>query len=196
MIKTILLLLLGLFFFSFNGIAQEKVLWEKNNEIPVLETDSKDNWVNLLTYKKSFSKYRENWSVTYTGFEDIDDDLIIPFTLSYGHNKIRKELLGKLGYKSVETFALGFGMNGYLKMYPGIYLGVGVGLSPGMESTTRINNDKNRYFFIGADFKQGLRFIPWHEFGIVIGVEFFQKLQTSKVYSSEIGWSIEVGVNF
>ncbi|AUP80634.1 hypothetical protein C1H87_18720 [Flavivirga eckloniae] len=175
---------------------EEDVLWEKNN----YDVDDKDNgsnnWANWLTYKKMFSKHHENWSIKYTGFEDVDDDFIIPFTLSYEHNKIKAGILEGLGYKKADIFSLGFGFDGYLVMYPGVYLGLGVGVSPGMETITKINDSKNSRFYINGGLKQGLKIVPWPKLGIVLGVEFFQKLQRSKVYTSEIGWALELGINF
>ncbi|TPN83360.1 hypothetical protein [Aquimarina algicola] len=184
------------FFTCFSIVAQEETIWERKKIKPNLETNYDSNWINLLTYKKSFSKYRESWSIQYTGFEDIDNDLIIPFTLSYGQNKIENKILNERGYKSVDIFALGFGLSGYLKMFQGLYIGLGAEVSPGIESTVRINQAKNSHFYIGADFKQGIKIIPWSEFGIVIGIESFQKIQNSKIYTSEIGWAFEVGINF
>lgn len=188
--------LFSLLFSTLSGMAQEKESEKDDQDIFNWDLEYDSNEVNIISFRKSFSPYRENWEVKYSWFKDVDDDFIIPLGLSYGYNKVNESVLEKSGYMAADVFAFGFGADGYIKLDPRFYLGVGAVVSPGIETTKSLGGHKSDHFYIGADFNQGLRFMPWRAFGIVLGVNFYQKLQNSKVYTSEVGWSFEVGINF
>ncbi|WP_282081408.1 hypothetical protein [Aquimarina algiphila] len=153
-------------------------------------------WFDILTYKQLFSKNREGYNISYIGFSDSEDRFILPFVLSYSTYKIKPESLRNKGYKSVDYFALGAGFDGYFKMFPGVYVGLGIGVPIGVEVTRNTENRKRTNFLIGINAKQGIKLIPFKDFGIVMGANIFQQVQTSKVYKTDFGFELELGVNF
>ncbi|WP_027076303.1 hypothetical protein [Maribacter antarcticus] len=153
-------------------------------------------WFNLLTYKRLTDRYNEGWNVAYTGFSDHEKDLIIPFVLSYGQSRAKSNILQERGYSSVDSYAFGFGFNGFLKIAPGFYLDIGVNVPIGMEVLRDLKEKKSHNFLIGLGASQGVKIIPWKDFGIVIGAGIFQRWQTSKVINKNFGFQLELGFNF
>jgi hypothetical protein len=102
----------------------------------------------------------------------------------------------KRGYSSVNSYALGFGLNGYAKIAAGIYLDLGLNVPIGLEVLRDLENKKSSNFLIGLSAHQGVKIIPWKDFGITIGAGLFQRFQTSKIINRNFGFELEVGINF
>ncbi|WP_271405974.1 hypothetical protein [Tenacibaculum soleae] len=151
-------------------------------------------WYNILTYKKVFSKHKKGWNVAYTGFSDSNKDFIIPFVLSY--DQFSSKIKDNKKYKSIDSYTLGTGFDGYLKINPGIYANLGLNIPLGVESIRYANNKKKNRFLIGLNLKQGIKIIPWKNYGFVVGANVFQQLQNSKTYTTDLGFEVEVGFSF
>jgi hypothetical protein len=77
-----------------------------------------------------------------------------------------------------------------------LYADVGVSVPIGMEILRDLNNKKSNNFLIGIGANQGVKIIPWQDFGIVIGAGLFQRFETSKVHNMNVGFELELGINF
>ena len=153
-------------------------------------------WYNLLTFNKIFSKHKEGWKISYTGFADNEKDIIIPFQISYDRYSIKASSLKSLGYSSVNSYSLGIGVNGLFKLSNGLYANIGLSSPIGIEVLRDLKNHKTNQFLIGLKSKQGIKFIPWKEYGFVFGLGIFQQIQSSKVYKKDFGIELEMGFNF
>lgn len=87
-------------------------------------------------------------------------------------------------------------MGGFIKFYKGIYIGIGVNIPFGYETTRNSNNEKKSKFLIGFESKQGIRLIPWEELGIVLGINYKQYFINSNVLNRELNFELELGINF
>ncbi|TLP74174.1 hypothetical protein [Maribacter sp. ACAM166] len=153
-------------------------------------------WFNMLTFKRMTDKYNEGWNVSYTGFSDNEKDLIIPFVIGYGQSRAKSDIVQERGYSTVDSYALGLGFNGYIKITPGVYVDIGLNVPIGMEVLIDLEDKKSTNFLIGFRANQGVKIIPWKDFGIVIGASLFQQWQTSKVINRNFGFALELGINF
>ncbi|TXE20319.1 hypothetical protein ES692_00580 [Psychroserpens burtonensis] len=153
-------------------------------------------WVNMLTFQRVTDKYNEGWNVEYTGFSDNDKDLIIPFVIGFGQSKSKSDIVRERGYSSVDSYVLGFGFNGFIKITPGVYVDLGLNVPLGLEVLRDLEDNKSTNFLIGLSANQGVKIIPWKDFGIVIGAGIFQRWQTSKVINRNFGFALELGINF
>ena len=165
-------------------------------EYSIEEQSELGYWYNFLTFKKVFSKHKEGWEISYISFTDSNEDFIIPLVMSYRQNSLKSKSLKNKGYKSVNSYTLSAGLDGYLKISPGIYANIALEMSSGFEKLKDLENNKKNNFLIGLSSKQGVKIIPWKEFGIVIGAGFFQQIQNSKVYKTDFGFELELGINF
>ena len=153
-------------------------------------------WFDMVTFKRTIDRYNLGWNISYTGFSDSDKDLIVPFIIGYGQSRAKSDLVKERGYNSVDSYALGFGFNGYIKIVPGLYIDIGLNVPVGMEVLRDLENKRSTNFLIGIRAKQGVKIIPWKDFGIVIGASLFQQWQTSKLINRNFGFALEVGINF
>ncbi|WP_025667476.1 hypothetical protein [Aquimarina megaterium] len=153
-------------------------------------------WFDMVTFRKVYSKHKEGWKMSYIGFADSDKDFIMPFVISYDRYSIKRSSLLNKNYTSVDAFSVGGGFDGYLKIIPGVYANIGIEVPLGLEITKKIEGKKQHNFLIGIGAKQGVKIIPWKEYGIVIGAGVFQQIQTSKVYTKNFGFELELGINF
>jgi len=153
-------------------------------------------WFNMVTYKRVTDKYNEGWNVAYTGFSDHEKEFIIPFVIGYSQSRAKSNIVQERGYSSVDSYAFGFGFNGFLKISPGFYLDIGINVPIGLEVLRDLQEKKSNNFLIGLGANQGVKIIPWKDFGIVIGAGIFQRWQTSKVINRNFGFQLELGINF
>lgn len=152
--------------------------------------------IYMLTYKRVLSKNYEGWKISYTEFKDNLDDFIIPFTFSFDSYKIKSNVLHCKKIKSLDTYAFGVGFDGYQKLFNGVYLILGTSIPLGLEVIKNLETKKNNHFLIGIEPKLGLKFLTSKELGLVIGGSAFWRLSNSKALNNEIGFEIELGINF
>jgi hypothetical protein len=165
-------------------------------EINSNSSDELTKWINILSFKKVFSNKVEGYKISYTGFADSENDIIIPFIFTYDQTFLKPDILENQNLKSVDTYCLSGGFDVYLKILPVLYLRTGAEIPIGLEISYDLNDKRKSNFLTGIHLKEGIQIIPWQDLGITFGVCFFQKYQTSSVYKVNIGLEAEVGVNF
>ncbi|WP_281990769.1 hypothetical protein [Aquimarina aggregata] len=163
---------------------------------PEVRQSELGNWYNIVTFKKRYSKHMDGWKISYIGFADNAKDFLIPFVISYDQYKIKPESLQSKRYTSVDAFTLGGGFDGYLKIGKGVYVNLSLNIPVGLEMTKDENDKRQHNFLVGIRSSQGIKIIPWQNFGVVLGAGLFQQIQTSKVYSKNFGVELELGINF
>ena len=160
--------------------------------------DSKlGKWFNLITVKAMNSTYHEGWSIGYTGFVDSKKGFILPYEISYEEEYVRSSSARDRGYESADLriirprfYYL------YKKIIPGVYAALSLNVPVGYEELEDMDGNGSFNFIIGAGASQGIRIIPWENFGVVIGADFLQQFQTSEVYKRDLGFELILGVNF
>jgi hypothetical protein len=170
--------------------------WAADFENKTMVNSRLEKWHNMLSFKKVYSNHTEGWRISYTGFADRNDDFILPFVFSYDQVRLKNDVLKKSKIKSVDTYAFGTGFNGYLKIVNGFYLGAGLDVPIGAEVIRDLEDQKKTNFLIGVNVKEGMLIMPWQDFGILMGFNFFQSFRNSKVYQTNYGFEWEIGINF
>jgi hypothetical protein len=153
-------------------------------------------WFDMLTIKRMTDTYNDTWNISYTGFSDQETGFIIPFVIGYSQTRAKSDIIQERGYSSVDSYALGFGFNGFIKITSGLYVDLGINVPIGMELLRNLENKKSSNFLIGLSTHQGIKIIPWQDSGIVFGAGVFQRWQTSKVINRNFGFALELGINF
>lgn len=155
------------------------------------------NWFNLITFRKIISStYHEGWAIGYTGFADREKGFIVPYEINLEQYSVKSDFAKDSGYESVDSYVLRPGLYGYKKILPGIYASLGLNIPIGVEVLQDTERDESNNFVVGIGASQGVKIIPWEDFGIVIGVDFFQQIQTSEIYKRDLGFELILGVNF
>ncbi|WP_350284386.1 hypothetical protein [uncultured Croceitalea sp.] len=159
---------------------------------------SLNKWYNIISYRQILtSTYHKGWALGYTGFLDSDRDFIVPYELNFEQYVVKDDFAAEQGFEYVDSYVLRPGLFGYKKIVPGIYGAVGINLPVGIEAAKGLNDDDEKYrFLIGIGASQGVKIISWKRNGIVFGIEFFQQIQNSEIYTRDIGLEFSIGVNF
>ncbi len=152
--------------------------------------------IHIIAVQKTFSKNYQGYKFKYSEFVDSSDDFIIPAAFSCSSYSLKEGTLKKRGFKSSNRFVLGAGVDGYIKLHEGVYAGIGLNVPFGYEKTRNLQDNTRSKFLIGFEANQGLRFIPWKKLGFVFGINFNQHFINSDVLSKEIGYELELGINF
>jgi len=161
-------------------------------------TNKLNNWYNIIEYRQILtSTYHNGWAVGYTGFMDSNKSFIIPYELNLEFYDVKEDLARSEGFEFVDATVLRPGIFGYKKIFSGVYAAVGLNVPIGVEVKRRLNTEDDIYkFLIGVGASQGIKIIPWKTQGIVLGLEFFQQIQNSEIYTRDTGLEISVGFNF
>lgn len=152
--------------------------------------------LHIISYTKVFGSNYKSWSVQYREFECESKEFVIPITLSFGNTTIDESHLEKKNIKEVDTFSLGLGFDGYEHLGNGLYFKLGLGILTGMESIEKHNETTDEKFLIGLSSNTGFLYVPYADFGLVIGMNVAGKLSNSQALSRSFGFGIELGLNF
>ena len=156
----------------------------------------KEKTIHIVSVQKIFSENYKGYTFQYSEFLDSSDDFIIPASFSFGNYRLKEETLQKKGFQLVDRFLLGAGADGYIKIWSGVYVGIGLHIPFGYERTRSFQDIIQHKFLIGLEANQGVRIMPWKELGLVFGINFNQHFCTSRVLSKELGYELEFGINF
>ena len=77
-----------------------------------------------------------------------------------------------------------------------LYFNLGVGIQPGAEVVFFNDDRRVTRFLLISTAHSGLLFVPFSEFGIVLGAGIRGRVSNSKGIKHAIGWGFEVGINF
>jgi len=178
-------------FYSKTIIAQDE------NQVNTRQIVTEDELIHIISYKKIISKNYYGWKLNYTEIKDISDDLILPLDFSFTNYRLKPTTLSSNKIKSYDHFTLGLGLNGYIQLLNGIFIGMGMNTPIGYERFQRENYDrKNTRFLVGIQTKQGVFIVPWKNFGITLGADFNQHFTNSAIINREINFEIIIGINF
>lgn len=154
-------------------------------------------WFNLVTMKGMQSRYFAGYGISYTGFVDNKKGLIRPYETSLEVTWARSDVAQENGYAEVNSFIFRPELYFFYKrLFKGAYATMSTNVPVGFELLEDLEGNNSFNFIIGLGASQGLRLIPWQDKGVVFGVDFFQQLETSKVYTFDLGLELVLGVNF
>lgn len=154
-------------------------------------------WINMITIKGMRSRYFEGYALSYTGFADSERGLIRPYEASLEVTWARRDIATESGYSDINAFVLRPELYFFYKrLFPGVYASLSANVPVGFELWEDLEGDRGINPVVGAGASQGLRLIPWQDRGIVLGIDFFQQVETSKLYRFDLGMEVAVGINF
>ena len=166
---------------------------KENNKIEV----KLGQWFSLITLKGMRSTYFEGYGISYTGFVDSKKGLIRPYEASFEVTWARRDVAAENGYSDVNAYVFRPELYFfYKKLFPGAYATLSANVPVGFEILENLEGNNSVNFVIGVGASQGLRFIPWEKNGLVFGVDFFQQLETSRIYNFDLGVEVVLGINF
>lgn len=153
-------------------------------------------WVDLVTVKGMQSNYFGGYGISYTGFADSKNGWIRPYETSFEVTWSRPGVAEENGFTDVNAFVFRPELYFlYKRLFNGVYLSLSGNIPVGFELLENLDGDNSINFVVGAGLSQGIRIIPWENRGFVFGADFFQQFETSRVYRTDLGVELVLGVN-
>ena len=176
------------------------VVEDKVNEVLVDTTkyvEDVDEWVNLVVYSPRIGANATGWGVDYYGYNLTGSSRwVLPLVVGIEGFDIRPDYFDKTGYYQAEMSYMTFGISPFYRLGDKFYLQLGVRLIYGSEELTDFSGDVSSNMFFGLNPSQGIVFVPESKFGITLGLGGYEKVQSSKVYKSDAGVQLQIGIKF
>lgn len=154
-------------------------------------------WVNMITYRQSIGLIENTYNLSYYGYMVTKDEWTFPISLRLTGAENYNEKAMNTGFSSWSQHVTDFGMSGFRKIKGNEYVSLGLHLPLGYEKYRLSgSSDKHLRLLIGASLEERLMYISPNKTGLVMSVGFYQLVMSSKRYTLDAGFSLEVGVKF
>jgi hypothetical protein len=159
-------------------------------------------WVNWFTLRQTIGFIESTQNISYYGYIQTKNTWTIPVSLRLSSSK--KYNSGALieGYNpdSWKKYLVDLGMSGFRNLKDDFHLMMGVQLPIGWEryryDAETTADKKHTNFLIGAGLEERLFYMTPNKAGLVMGIGFYQRVMSSKLYNFDAGMTFEVGYKF
>ncbi|HAS47356.1 MAG TPA: hypothetical protein DCS93_43165 [Microscillaceae bacterium] len=165
------------------------------DQLEITKGKSLGHWHNLITFKRSMGHHTQGWQVSYIGFSN-REEIIVPFIFSLGQSQTKEATIRGSEYRVVDAYTFSFGSQVYIQLLPNFYANVTLNIPIGIEMLRDRQEKRSQNFLIGIGSKQGLMYIPKSSLGLVLGGGVYQRLQTSRMFSTDWGFELSIGIKF
>jgi len=150
----------------------------------------------MLTYTNTQGINATGFAISFYSYSNKDrNGWIFPWGLSVDITSIKPGYFKQFNFQSAKLSYYMPGLNAFKKLNDYFWINLGLQIPVGSEILTDFNGNKTDNIIFGVAPTQGLYFIP-KSFGIIFGIGVYEKLLTSKVYKSDIGFKAEIGIKF
>lgn len=154
-------------------------------------------WVNMITYRQSIGLIENTYNLSYYGYMVTKDAWTFPISLRLTGAENYNEKTMNPGFSSWSQHVTDFGMSGFRKIKGNEYVSLGLHLPLGYEKYRLTgSSDKHLRLLIGTSVEERLMYISPNKTGLVMSVGFYELVMSSKRYTFDAGFSLEVGVKF
>jgi len=158
------------------------------------------HWGNIVTYRQTVGFMENSYNLSYYGYFITKEVWTFPISLKLSSSKSYNVSYMNSGYKDWSEHLTNFGMSGFRKLKDDFYLSLGGFVPLGWEryrlTDPSASDKKHTNLLLGVDTEERLLYISPEKVGLVLGLGFYQRLITSKVYTVDTGFSLEVGIKF
>lgn len=184
--------------------AQDSIRKDQLAEKRLMASDIryKLHWGNIVTYRQSVGFMENSYNLSYYGYFITKDVWTFPISLKLSSSKSYNVSYMNPGYKDWSESLTNFGMSGFRNLKDNFYLLLGGYVPLGWEryrlTNPSVSVPDKRYFHLlaGVDTEERLLYISPDKVGLVLGFGFYQRLISSKVYTFDTGFSLDVGIKF
>lgn len=153
-------------------------------------------WVSLVTFSPKIGFNAIGWSLQFYGFKQRDSRRwAIPLHWSYERTGVFLEPFARQYYQANLQY-LSLGISPFYRLNDYFFLNLGLFGHFGQEELRRFWFSPERSTFYGVSASQGVYFMSRSRFGITIGLSVYEKSMGSRVYKTDQGVKLEVGVKF
>lgn len=150
----------------------------------------------LLTYCFKQGINATGYAISFYSYSNRErNGWIIPWILGVDIMKIKANYFSQFDFQSAKLNYCLPGIIAFKKLNDYLWLNIGLQIPIGSETLIDFSGNKTINFLIGLAPTQGFYFIP-KSAGFIFGVGLYEKLLSSEVYQSDIGFKVEIGIRF
>lgn len=154
-------------------------------------------WVNMVTYRQSIGYIESTYNLSYYGYLVSKDAWTFPISLRLTGAENFNEKNMNSGFSSWSQHLTDIGMSGFRKIKGNEYVSLGLHVPLGYEKYRLTGSStKHLRLLFGASAEERLMYISPNKSGLVMSVGFYQLVMSSKRYTFDAGFSLEVGMKF
>ncbi len=159
-------------------------------------------WVNWLTYRQSVGFIESSHNFSYYGYFQTRKKWTIPISLRLSSSTHYNAGALDPDYDpdSWRKYVLDLGMSGFKNLKDDFYLSMGVQLPIGWEryryDHETSDDRKHTHLLVGAGLEERVFYMSPNKVGLILGLGFYQRLMTSRLYNLDAGMTFEVGIKF
>ena len=157
------------------------------------------HWGNMLTVKQSAGFMENSYNLSYYGYFITKDVWTLPISIKISSSKSYNASYMNSGYKDWSQSLTYLGISAFRKLKDNFYLSLAGYVPLGWEHyrlTDDLTDKRHLHLLAGIDTEERILYISPDKVGLVLGLGFYQRLISSKVYTLDSGFSLEVGVKF
>jgi len=180
-----------------DSIRQEKIDYQ---EVMANDVRYKLRWINMLTYRQTVGFVDNGYNLSYYGYLKTKGVWTYPISIKLSGSTNYNDANIKPNYKDWSQSLSYWGMSGFRNLKDNWYLSLGGYIPLGWERyryDDQLSTDKRRFHLLcGVNTEERILYMSPNKVGLVLGAGFYQKLMNSKVYTVDVGFSLEVGLKF
>lgn len=158
-------------------------------------------WNNMLTFRQNVGFIESSSNISYYGYFSTRKAWTYPISIKLSSSRSYNDNALKDGYDDWSQHLTYLGMTGIRRINPDndFYFSLGGYLPLGWERYRFVEDNyakKHTHFLTGVNAEQRILYISPNKVGLMLGAGVYERLMTSKLYSLDIGLTLEVGIKF
>jgi len=178
-----------------DSIRQEKIEYQ---EVMATDIRYKLKWINMLTYRQTMGFVETGYNLSYYGYLKNNNVWTYPISIKLSGSTDYSNI--KSRYRDWSQNLSYWGMSGFRNIKDNWYVSLGGYIPLGWERyryDEQLSSEKRHFHLLcGVNTEERILYMSPNKTGLVLGAGFYQKLMNSKVYTVDVGFSLEVGLKF
>ena len=180
-----------------DSIRQERI---EDQELMANDVRYKLKWINMLTYRQTIGFVDNGYNLSYYGYLKTKSVWTYPISIKLSGSTNYNDANINPGYKDWSQSLSYWGLSGFRNLKDNWYLSLGGYIPLGWERyryDDQLSSEKRHFHLLcGVNTEERVLYMSPNKVGLVLGAGFYQKLMNSKVYTVDVGFSLEVGLKF
>jgi len=183
---------------------QDSIRQVKLEELRIRQNDIRFRikWINWVTYRQSIGFVESSHNLSYYGYFLTKQKWTMPISLRLSSSTRYNLNALDPAYDPYtwKKYLLDLGMSGFINLKNDFYLSMGGQLPVGWEryhlASETSADKKHTHLLAGLGIEERVFYMSPDKVGLILGLGFYQRMMTSKLYHFDAGMTFEVGVKF
>jgi len=157
-------------------------------------------WNSMLTFRQNIGFIENGYNISYYGYFSSRKTWVYPISLRLSSSRNYNESALKDGYKDWSQYLTYLGMTGFRRIGGDFYFSLGGHVPLGWEryryDYESSSDRRHTHLMTGLNAEERIFYMSPNKVGLVLGAGFYERVMTSKLYTFDLGLTLEVGIKF